>query len=110
MAKVYGDRWEVQRSLGEGGQAEVFLVVDLRAKDAPPMVLKRIRNPHRRERFLAEVTACKTLLHPNIMRILDHSALDATTDEKMYLVMPHMWGGDLAKRAANVPGVNRLDA
>jgi serine/threonine protein kinase len=45
------------------------------------------------------VEAVKTLSHPNVVKLLDHSALDAAPgdDARQYLVMPHAKGGDLAK-------------
>jgi hypothetical protein len=50
-------------------------------------------------RFRDEVEPVKTLSHPNIVRLLDHSALDAAPgdDARQYLVMPHAKGGDLSK-------------
>jgi serine/threonine protein kinase len=102
MAKVYGDRWELVGSLGRGGQAEVFTVNDLRGEVPDLSVLKRILNGKRRHRFLNEVGACKRLSHPNVMRIIDHSALEVDDDsaERMYLVMPLMAEGSLERRIA----------
>jgi serine/threonine protein kinase len=102
MAKLYGNRWEIDRSLGQGGQADVFLVKDVSGAVSDLSVLKRIRNGKRRDRFVAEVNACKMLSHPNIIRVLDHSALDVDDDneEKMYLVMPLMKAGSLERRVA----------
>jgi len=102
--QLYGGRWRVDKPLGQGGQGVVFLVTDLTAEESTPVVLKRILNPRRAERFVAEVTACKTLTHPNIIRLLDHSALDGSGEEKMYLVMPHMDAGNLEERAAMYRG------
>jgi serine/threonine protein kinase len=50
--------------------------------------------------FRAEVQATKRLSHPNIIKVIDHSALDDTsgTPEKQYLVMPIATGGDLGRR------------
>lgn len=99
MAKIYGARWELLRSFDQGGQAQLFHVRDLRGTGEH--VLKRILNPKRRDRFLREVEACKTLSHPNIMAIIDHSALDQNpADDTMYLVMPFAAGGNLEKRVA----------
>ena len=69
-------------------------------------MLKRILNAKRRSRFVSEVNACKRLSHPNIISVIDHSALDSDekSPEKMYLVMPLMAAGDLEKRAAIYQG------
>ncbi len=107
MGKVYGERWEIRETLGRGGQADVFRVDDLSGREVSPSVLKRILNAKRRSRFVGEVKACKKLSHPNIITVVDHSALDSdeTSPERMYLVMPWMAAGDLEKRAAHcLPG------
>lgn len=100
MATVYGDRWRSISSLDEGGQSHVFVASDMRGEYTTPCVLKRIKNPKRRERFISEVQACKSLSHPGVIRVLDHSALDAngTDDSKMFLVMEMMEDGNLEKR------------
>ncbi len=106
MAKVYGDRWEVLRSLGEGGQAYVYLVKDTRGQFQREMALKHLRNIKRRDRFINEAKAGLRLAHPNIVRVVDHSTLGDDFDEKdrQYLVMPYARGGSLAKRASLYKG------
>jgi serine/threonine protein kinase len=89
MAKIYGDRWRTDRALDSGGQGDVFTVFDLTGESPDLSALKRIRNPKRRKRFETEVLAIKRLTHPNIIKLLDHSALDIPgDDERQYLVMP----------------------
>jgi serine/threonine protein kinase len=51
LAKNYGD-WDILKSLGEGGQAHIFLVQN--SKDQRKAVLKRLKNIHRLERFKTE--------------------------------------------------------
>lgn len=101
MAKIFGDRWEIKEQLPvKSGQADIFLVRDLRGDYADPCILKRIRNPKRHERFRAEVEAGTRLKHDNIMPILDHSDLQRLDGgEPMYIVMPHASAGSLEKRA-----------
>lgn len=99
MAKIYGDRWEIEKSLGQGGQGDVYIVRDVTGTMSGRFALKRVRNPKRIGRFSAEVRAIKSLSHPNIINLVDHSAIDdemATTTEKQYLVMPIAEGGDLS--------------
>lgn len=92
MAKTYGGRWEIERSLRAGGQAETFLVKDLQGPSSEQRyVLKRIRNPDRHGRFEQEVAALRALDHPNIVHLVD-AAVDA---EKPYLVMEYCVGGSL---------------
>jgi len=102
MAKIYGERWQVASSLASGGQAELFKVLDLQGAYPDELVLKRVRNPKRHDRFRAEVEAVGRLNHPNIIHLIDHSALsnDDAPPERQFLVMPYASQGDLSKRAA----------
>lgn len=100
---LYGSRWRIVSndgaSLGEGGQSHVFRVVDTQSVFEGEYALKRVKNPQRSERFRGEVEAIKRLNHTNIIRLVDHSALDDTTgaDDKQYLVMPIAAAGDLGR-------------
>ena len=99
MAKIYGGRWKIVGSqLGRGGQSEVFSVIDTQGSLAGQWALKRVLNPARHQRFLNEISAIKLLQHPNIITLVDHSALDdnVTNAEKKFLVMPIAQGGDLS--------------
>lgn len=84
--------------LGRGGQSEVFPVIDTQGRLAGQWALKRVLNPARHQRFLNEISAIKLLQHPNIITLVDHSALDdnVTNAEKKFLVMPIAQGGDLS--------------
>jgi serine/threonine protein kinase len=96
MAQIYGGRWQNLGSLGEGGQGHVFRVKDIRAEHQGEFALKRVQNSSRNSRFQNEVEAIKRLQHPNIIRLIDHSAFDGEDGETQYLVMPIAEGGDLA--------------
>jgi serine/threonine protein kinase len=65
-------------------------------------VLKRVRNPKRHDRFRAEVEAIKRLNHPNIVRLINHSALsnDDSPPDLQFIVMPYANQGDLSGRVA----------
>src|SRR5687768_12657235 len=91
-SQIYGDRWEIIGSLGEGGQAHTFKVVDRRVGDDTIFVLKRLKNLARKDRFRREIEAIGALPHPNIVRLVDHD-LD---DERPYLVVGYCAGGSLA--------------
>src|SRR5665811_1868228 len=71
--RVYGGRWEVVRPLGEGGQAHVYAVKDLRGEHVSEMALKWLMNVKRRDRFIAEAAAGLRLQHENIVKVIDHS-------------------------------------
>jgi serine/threonine protein kinase len=84
MGQVYGERWEVVKTLGEGGQAHAFLVKDLLGDGL--FVLKRLKNPARIDRFRSEVAAIERLTHPKILKLVAHD-LDAA---KPYFVSEHV--------------------
>jgi serine/threonine protein kinase len=91
MAKQYG-RWRNVGSLGEGGQAHVYLVEDSSGKDAGPFVLKRLRREGRLALFQQEIETTRSIEHPNIIRIVDFD-LNA---EKPYFVAEYCERGSLA--------------
>ncbi len=99
MANLYGGRWRTTGSrLGQGGQSEVFRVVDESEQLEGEYALKRVLNRKRHERFRTEIDAIRRLKHPNIVTLIDHSALDVSDGEveQQYLVMPVASGGSLA--------------
>jgi serine/threonine protein kinase len=101
MAKTYGGRWQIvegKASIGRGGQAEVFRVFDTRNEHGGEYALKRILNPARHVRFQREIEAVRRVQHPNIVKLVDHSALDNINGaaEKQFIVMPIAEGGNLS--------------
>lgn len=96
MGKRYG-KWEVIKSLDEGGQAHVFLVHDVTGIKAGEYVLKRLKNVERMDLFRREVEATQVLQHPNILRIID---FDLASDPSYY-VAEYCEGGSLEKVGAD---------
>jgi hypothetical protein len=98
MGKIYGQRWRILGKIGHGGQSEVFRAIDDRGEHQGEFALKRVLNPTRHQRFCNEIEAIKRLEHPNIVKLIDHSALDDGSQnvEKQFLVMPIAEGGDLS--------------
>jgi len=99
MAKLYGGRWRITgAALGRGGQSEVFRVTDDSGALQGEYALKRVLNPARHDRFKVEIEAIGRLQHPNIVTLIDHSALEDSEGEveRQYLVMPVASGGSLA--------------
>ena len=97
-AKVYDDRWEVvqDRPLGEGGQAQTFLVRDLRSDADTLFALKRLKNVDRIDRFEQEVKAVQSLNHPNVLSVVEASLHTDGKKTKPYLVSEYCSGGSLA--------------
>ncbi|MBP1299891.1 MULTISPECIES: protein kinase domain-containing protein [Bradyrhizobium] len=107
--RALGGRWNSGDTLDQGGQTQVILVEDLMGQYQGPCALKRVFNAERHERFRDKVDAIKILSHPNIVPLLDHSALDAVPgdDAQQNLVMPRAKGGKVTKAVDRYRG--RLD-
>lgn len=91
MAQLYGNRWKVKESLGEGGQAHTILVYDVNDEEKKIFVLKRLKNLKRLRRFENEVNACLAFSHPNILKIEDKNL----QDDPPYFVAEYCSGGPL---------------
>ena len=86
------------RTLGSGGQGQVELVT---RKDSPQgqkfalKVLKYAAGLQARKRFQREIEAAKSISHPSIVRIIDHS--EADHDFQYYVMEYHEGATDLEK-------------
>jgi TolB-like protein/Tfp pilus assembly protein PilF len=90
------ERYAVQRELGRGGMATVYLAEDLRHHR--PVALK-VLHPELAvvlgpERFLREIELCAGLTHPHILPL--HDSGDA--GGFLYYVMPYVEGESLRQR------------
>ncbi len=68
--------YRIERPLGEGGTAHVYLA---RRGEEPPVALKVLKKSHRTHqmsaRFLREIQAMAKLTHPRILRLVDHGSV-----------------------------------
>ncbi|HEY6068721.1 MAG TPA: serine/threonine-protein kinase [Gaiellaceae bacterium] len=90
-----GGRYRVERTLGRGGMAVVYLAVD--EELGRPVALKVLSggldaDDSFRARFRREARIAARLSHPNIVRIYDVGEGDGT----LYIVMEHVPGRTLA--------------
>ena len=90
------DRYRIERELGRGGMARVFLAHDL--KHDRPVALK-VLHPELaqvlgHERFLREIRLCAGLQHPHILVV--HDSGDA--DGQLWFTMPYVEGETLRSR------------
>jgi len=70
MQSKIADRYTVQRKLGEGGMAEVFLVED--ELEERTLALKRLKDEQlNRDYFMHEFRLLARLDHPNLVRVYD---------------------------------------
>ncbi|MEZ4646121.1 MAG: protein kinase [Chloroflexota bacterium] len=95
-------RYEIQRELGRGGMATVFLAHDpVIGREVAVKVLPRefLHDTHFRGRFEREVKTIAALDHPYIVPVYD-SGMEG---EQPYLVMRYMAGGSLKDRLEQEP-------
>jgi eukaryotic-like serine/threonine-protein kinase len=96
LSSSLADRYRVERELGAGGMATVYLAVDL--KHGRRVALK-VLHPELAavlgaERFLTEIKTTAHLQHPNILQLFDSGAADGL----LYYVMPFVDGETLRGR------------
>ena len=89
-------RYAIDREIGEGGMATVYLARDLRHNRAVALkVLKpELAAVVGAERFLTEIQTTANLQHPNILPLYDSGEADSF----LFYVMPHVDGETLRDR------------
>jgi serine/threonine protein kinase len=96
LAAALADRYRIERELGEGGMATVYLARDLKHdRDVAIKVLKpELAAVVGSERFLAEIRTTANLQHPGILPLHDSGEVDSL----LYYVMPYVEGESLRDR------------
>jgi eukaryotic-like serine/threonine-protein kinase len=102
----FGDRYAIERELGQGGMATVYLATDLRHNR--PVAIKVLQpgtvlGP---ERFLREIQLAAGLTHPHIVPLYDSGGVG----ELLYYVMPFIEGESLRDRLSREGKVAVADA
>ena len=89
-------RYTVDRQLGEGGMATVYLAEDLKhgRKVALKVLKPELAAAVGAERFLAEIRTTASLQHPHILPLHD----SGEADKLLFYVMPHVEGESLRDR------------
>jgi serine/threonine protein kinase/Flp pilus assembly protein TadD len=92
------DHYAIQREIGHGGMAVVYLARDL--KHDRDVALK-VLYPHLaevlgRQRFLREIRVAAQLHHPHLLPLYDSGDADGS----LYYVVPYIEGGSLRDRLA----------
>ncbi len=90
------DRYRVERELGQGGMATVYLAEDIRhhRKVALKVLRPELAAVIGAERFLHEITTTANLQHPHILGLHDSGQVDGT----VFYVMPFVEGESLRDR------------
>ncbi|MGH7582313.1 MAG: serine/threonine-protein kinase [Gemmatimonadales bacterium] len=112
VSAALADRYRIEREIGKGGMARVYLADDLR--NDRPVAIKLLRADLSvelaAERFLREITTTANLHHPHILPLYDsgqviverapgtHRLPGAQSSTRLYYVMPYIPGGNLGDR------------
>jgi Tol biopolymer transport system component/tRNA A-37 threonylcarbamoyl transferase component Bud32 len=96
VIEALSDRYTIERELGQGGMATVYLARDLRhdRKVAIKVLRPELAAVIGAERFLREIKTIAHLQHPHILGLIDSGEVGGTA----YYVMPFMEGESLRDR------------
>jgi eukaryotic-like serine/threonine-protein kinase len=98
LKAALGDRYRVERELGHGGMAVVFLAEDLKhhRRVAVKVLKPELSAVLGGERFLREIGIAAALQHPHVLPLYDSGQADGL----LYYVMPYAEGESLRQRLA----------
>ncbi len=96
LAAVLDGQYTLDREIGRGGMATVYLARDRRHNRAVAIKLLQpeLTTAATAERFLREIEITAKLQHPHILTLIDSGARDGL----VYYVMPHVEGESLRER------------
>lgn len=97
IGNMLNKRYRLDKQIGEGGFAQVFLATDLElGRQVAVKVMEQnwVKDQDLRTRFRNEARAVAALDHPNILLIYDFGVDRGVP----YIVMPYMSGGTFAAR------------
>src|SRR3989442_3264660 len=108
LRDALADRYAVERELGRGGMATVFLAEDL--KHRRPVAIKVLHSVLAAavgaDRFLREIEVAARLQHPHILPLYD----SGTAGGFLYYVMPYVEGESLRERLEREKQLSLEDA
>jgi tRNA A-37 threonylcarbamoyl transferase component Bud32/Tol biopolymer transport system component len=96
LTAALADRYRIEREIGQGGMATVFLAEDLRhrRKVAIKVVHPELSAVIGSDRFLKEIELTANLQHPHILPLFDSGDVNG----QLYYVMPFVDGETLRSR------------
>src|SRR5689334_14276062 len=108
LRTALADRYGIERELGQGGTATVYLARDLKhdRRVAVKVLHPDLAAALGAERFLAEIKTTANLQHPHILPLHDSGAADGF----LYYVMPYVEGETLRARLERERQVPIADA
>lgn len=108
LPEVLEDRFVVEREIGRGGMATVFLAHD--RKHDRPVAIKVLRRELAAsvgpERFLREIRTAARLQHPHVVSLHDSGEAGGF----LYYIMPYMQGESLRQRLDRERQLSRNEA
>ncbi len=98
LKAALADRYTIERELGSGGMATVYLAEDLKheRKVAVKVLRPELAAALGADRFLREIKITARLTHPHILPLLDSGDANGF----LYYVMPYIEGESLRERLA----------
>jgi eukaryotic-like serine/threonine-protein kinase len=108
LTAAVGDRYRVERELGQGGMAVVFLAEDLkhRRRVALKVLKPELSAALGGERFLREIEIAAALQHPHILPLFDSGEAGGL----LWYVMPYAEGESVRQRMAREGQLSLDDA
>ncbi len=108
LTAALAGRYRIERELGQGGMATVYLARDLKHdRDVAIKVLHpELGAALGGERFLAEIRTTARLQHPHILPLLDSGVADSL----LYYAMPYVVGESLRDRLSREAQLPVADA
>jgi eukaryotic-like serine/threonine-protein kinase len=96
LSLALADRYRIERELGAGGMATVYLAQDLKhdRQVAVKVLREELSASLGKERFLREIKVAAALQHPHILPLYDSGAADGL----LFYVMPYVDGQSLREK------------
>ncbi len=117
LAAALADRYRIERELGQGGMATVYLAEDLKhnRKVAIKVLRREVAAVIGAERFLREIRTTANLQHPHILSLFDSGVVSlpgvsGDPTGRLYYVMPYVEGESLRDRLAREKQLPVADA
>ncbi|HKW48732.1 MAG TPA: serine/threonine-protein kinase, partial [Gemmatimonadaceae bacterium] len=96
LVRALAGRYEIERELGRGGMAVVYLARDIRHRRyvAVKVLRPELSSALGAERFIREIDVAGRLTHPHILPLIDSGEAAGT----LYYVMPYVAGESLRQK------------
>src|SRR6476620_7560591 len=96
LASALGDRYRIERELGQGGMATVYLAHDLKhdRRVAVKVLKPELAAVLGADRFVVEIRTTAALQHPHILPLFDSGSAGGF----LFYVMPYVEGETLRRK------------